>query len=309
MTCDIPLKPIPDNILSIDNCSIEPPQFLTGGDALNVAIGSSTLGLSVKIVGRIGRDMAADIVLNQLCNAAVLTDSVVTDQNHPTAMSFVLIDENNERHFASSRDIFGALSSKDIKDEDIAWADYVYFGSAMQLKQMDFGGIEDLFSKARQMGKVTVMDAAYNPDDFNWGELLAGAFKKTDYFLPSEIEVQAITGSKDVAEQIEFFSKFSLKGLVIKQGEKGAVVTDFEKIRVLPAVRDLEVVDTNGAGDSFVSGFIRGLSKGWSLTECARFAGIVAAKNIGAIGATGGVPTFSQALEYHNIIYPEEKLV
>ena len=38
MFCDIPLSPVPQNILSIDNSKIEPSVPSTGGDALTVSV-------------------------------------------------------------------------------------------------------------------------------------------------------------------------------------------------------------------------------------------------------------------------------
>ena len=39
----------------------------------------------------------------------------------------------------------------------------------------------------------------------------------------------------------------------------------------IPAYPGAKVVDTTGAGDSFVAGFIHGLSKGLSLQDCCRY--------------------------------------
>ena len=44
-------------------------------------------------------------------------------------------------------------------------------------------------------------------------------------------------------------------------------------------------MDTTGAGDSFVAGFIWGLKHGMPLEECARFGGAVASCTVETVGA------------------------
>jgi sugar/nucleoside kinase (ribokinase family) len=45
-------------------------------------------------------------------------------------------------------------------------------------------------------------------------------------------------------------------------------------------------VDTTGAGDNFVAGFLTGLTNGWELEKCAEFANAVAGFSVQHLGAT-----------------------
>ena len=51
----------------------------------------------------------------------------------------------------------------------------------------------------------------------------------------------------------------------------------------IPAYK-VEVIDTTGAGDSFVGGFLTGMVKGWSLRESGKFANAVGALCVTALG-------------------------
>ena len=53
----------------------------------------------------------------------------------------------------------------------------------------------------------------------------------------------------------------------------------------------VKAVDTTGAGDTFNASFLYGVSRGWTLRECAEFANAAAARAIGFMGARGGVAT------------------
>ena len=79
--------------------------------------------------------------------------------------------------------------------------------------------------------------------------------------------------------------------LVYTKGSRGCSVYagDGEPIHV-PGYK-VKAVDTTGAGDTFNASFLYGVSRGWTLRECAEFANAAAARAIGFMGARGGVAT------------------
>ena len=62
-----------------------------------------------------------------------------------------------------------------------------------------------------------------------------------------------------------------------------------EKAFWKPAVPNVTCVDTTGAGDSFVAGFLCGLSKGLALEACVELANQCGAKAVQKIGATSWI--------------------
>ena len=59
-----------------------------------------------------------------------------------------------------------------------------------------------------------------------------------------------------------------------------------------------KVVDTTGAGDSFVAGVLYGLAEGWDIEETTRFASAVSAHCIQQLGATAGIPSSETILNF-----------
>ena len=112
-----------------------------------------------------------------------------------------------------------------------------------------------------------------------------------------------ITGETEPEKIAECFRRFSMKLFGIKMGARGCFVTDFRESRHIPCPKDIPVVDTTGAGDSFHAGLICALSKGWDGFSAAEFASGVAAKNIGAVGGTAGVPNYEEALRFYESCY------
>lgn len=305
MVCDTLLSPVPSNILTLDSVKIDKPSVCCGGDALNVAIGLAKLGNSVSVAGRVARDANGKFILNECNKYGIHASGVVYEEECATAASYALIDENGERHFLSEKSIFEKLSGEDISDEAIEETDMIYIGSAMAMRKMDEGGIKDVFLRAHRLGKMTVMDAAYNLEDpeRDWLSYLAPAFMETDVFFPSMDEAVKITGQTDPELIAECFKKFPMKAFGVKMGAKGCFVTDFKEKRFIKCPEGLPVVDTTGAGDSFMAGLMTGLARGFDVFSGSEFASCVASKNVGSIGGTAGLPDYEEAFDLYQSFY------
>jgi len=294
-TCDVVIKPVPENIFELDNFEIAPPVISGGGDALNVARVLRRMGMEVTLCTRINNDLFGREIIGELECLGVKTSEIIYENKSGTALTFALIGKDGERHFASARSIFSEIDESDVSDATLKNCDAIYFGSAMQMEKMDSGGIDRLFKRAKLNGKLTFMDAAL-PKDFNrqWAKILDKAFYETDYLMPSFQEAELITGMSEPGLQARYFEKYGLKALVIKLGSQGCYVTDFSNEKIVPPIK-VEVMDTTGAGDGFVGGFISALSRGENIFEASHFANAVAALSVGGLGAQGNIESYSQA--------------
>ena len=282
----------------------------TGGDALNVAVTLKKLGVDATLSCYIGNDVNGDFILERLTELGIDTQGVLRHSNIGTAVCYILIEDDGQRHFLSYSDIHEVISDRDVSDEQIEKADIVFYGSAMAHKNMDTGGAAALFKRARRLGKMTVADATLNDDSKGgnyWRNQLGSMLNETDFFLPSYEEAVLLTGELELSNIREAFSRYGLKNLVVKLGERGCYLTDFKTESFVPAINVPDVVDTTGAGDSFVGGLLRGVLVGWPIETSALFANAVASFNVKMIGATAGVPDFDTAYKFVTQNYGGEK--
>lgn len=107
--------------------------------------------------------------------------------------------------------------------------------------------------------------------------------------IPNETEAERLTGEKDAFRNAELFLEHGANCVIIKRGAKGCLIKTLEQEITVPAYSKAKAVDTTGAGDSFVAGFIRGLKNGMPLEECARFGGAVASCTVETVGANAAV--------------------
>ncbi len=95
--------------------------------------------------------------------------------------------------------------------------------------------------------------------------------------------------------------EMGVKHPVIKCGAKGCVIgVDREKIIKVPAYSPVNCIDTTGAGDCFVAGFIWALSEGYDIEECGKFANATASVCVEKLGATEGIDNIENIKNRYN---------
>jgi len=300
LVCDIPLRPVPSSIFSRDRCPIDTPVWSIGGDAANVAVSLSRLGVKASFTGLMGKDMYGEFLSRRLKEAGVDIRGLREHPSIGTGVTHIIIEPDGERHFLTCGTINNELDETYISEDLIAESDIVYLGSCMTLKGMDKGGTAKLFSKAKSLGKITVTDFGSNVEmrgDY-WLKYLEPILRNCDILMPSLNEAMVLTGKKELPEIRETLSAYGIKTLIVKMGAQGCYLTDFNDEWMIPTFPEFKVVDTTGAGDSFVAGYIRGLIEGWKPETAAVFGCCVASHNVTKVGATAGVPDFKTAYSY-----------
>jgi sugar/nucleoside kinase (ribokinase family) len=120
----------------------------------------------------------------------------------------------------------------------------------------------------------------------------------TNYFLPSLPEAQAMTSCQEPLEVARVLLDYGVEVVGLKMGVAGCLVAtrNWDAIR-LPAFQ-VDAVDATGAGDAFVAGFMAGIWHDWPLEKTARFANAVGALCVTEVGASGGVRSLEETLEF-----------
>jgi len=299
MVCDIIIKPVDKTVFDVDATQLDTLKIASGGDALNVASNMSRLGLDVGLVGKVGNDVFGEYLINQAAKSGINTCGVKKSDNCTTSTSIVMVDKTGERYFAYYSEANDSLSVDDIDFDYLSGAKIVHLGSAMALPGLDGAGIEELFKRAKASGAATSMDVTW---DFtgSWLGKIENALKYTDIFMPSYNEAKLISNRETPEEMEEFFRCCGIKIFAVKLGSKGCFVTDFKDRHYIKTFDNVKVVDTTGAGDAFVSGFLTGISKNWDIYRCGIFGNAVASNCVMEIGATSGVKSFDEIIRFIN---------
>lgn len=276
-------------------------QLYTGGCAVNSAIDMAKIGLNVAIIGKIGNDGFGKFMYNSLKDEKVNVDGLVMNSGSSTSASVVLIESSGERTFLHCLGANAEFTDSDVNLDIINNSKIVFVAGSMLMPNFDGEPCSKVLKKAKEMGKYTVLDTAWDSKG-RWMNVLKPCMKYIDLFIPSYEEAVQLSGGKENPEEIaDVFLSMGVKTAVIKLGKEGCFIKDSggEKYK-LPTYTDIKPVDTTGAGDSFVAGFLTGITKGWSLYECGKFANAVGTHCVMEVGASTGIKSLDEIKAFMN---------
>lgn len=296
MVADILVQNVNNVDFTVDTRRVDRILIKNGGDCLNTAIDLKQLGADVGIVGVLGKDMLGEY-LNGIIVAKGIDDSgICFDSVSETSSVVVLINAAGERvflYYGGSNDVF---SFDKIKPDVVQGAKIVHVGGVFMLPKFDGAGAKALFTLAHQHGSLTTMDVTWDASG-RWLDIIEPCLPELDLFMPSINEAKEITGLDCPEEISRFLKDKGVKNVIVKLGTQGCYVDAFGKQYYVSAF-DVPVVDTTGAGDSFVAGVLYGLAEGWDIEETTRFASAVSAHCIQQLGATAGIPSSETILNF-----------
>lgn len=269
-----------------------------GGCASNAAIDLAKLGIPSSLVCRIGRDTFGDFVLDTVRRSGADVSGVLRDEAIGTTVSVVLVDSDGERRFLYYPGSTSAFTARDVPETLLDGCACVFIAGAMLLTQFDGAPCAALLRRAKEKGKMTVMDTAWDFEDI-WMDKIRPSLPWLDYFLPSYDEAARLTGESDPPLMARSLHALGARHVAIKLGGEGAYLLPENGAGVyLPACDAGEVVDTTGAGDSFCAGFLCGLMQGWEPERCGRFANAVGAHCVTKVGASSGIRPMADILAF-----------
>lgn len=296
-TWDTLFTGIDSDLMETDGLLAEGYFASSGGDAVNAAVSMGRLGIRTAVCCSIGRDSAGILVKEDLKKAGVCTDHITESDHVNTAAPVLLIDHQGERHIIRVPDNGNQFFTKEMVPETLMeQASHLHVASANVLRMLDGKPLGDLFALAHRKGLTTSLDASY--DKAHRGlEPVESALENCDIFIPSMQEARIYAGTDDIDEITRFFSKFPLRIFGVKLGEKGVFVTDFREKIFLDTLYHEKPVDTTGAGDAFLAGFVSAWIKGYDLKSCALVGSAQSASVLKVTGANRGAGTWKQAEE------------
>lgn len=286
---DIPLQPVNRNIFDIESYPINRIAMTIGGDAINEATIISRLGHKTALMSRIGKDVAGDFILKACQEEDIDIESLSINDYVDTSINVGLVTEDGERTFVTNRN--GSLWKTDINDVDFSRfieARLLSMASIFNNPLLNGKSLVKIFKKAKEANLIICADVI-KPRLGEKLEDIQEALGYVDYFFPNYDEACLLTNERDLDLIADCFLACGVKNVVIKNGKNGCFIKTVEKAYTVPAVPGIRPIDTIGAGDNFVAGFISAILEGKEMVECAQFANATAAIAVQSVGATTGV--------------------
>lgn len=234
---------------------------IVGGAPANVAACYSKLGKTAYYIGAIAKDFFGDMILNKLKCLNVNTKYVFRTNKANTALSFVTLAENGQREFTfyrnPSADMF--LTPNDISDISFNSDDILHFCSVdlidMPVKKATVFAIK----KIKQAKGLVSFDLNIRKnlwqDLTEYKKVVRDFIAYADIIKLSDDECQFIFDSINYKEIALILLK-TAKAVIITLGANGSIYFD-QTTEYHQKAYPIKAVDTTGAGDSFISAFLR----------------------------------------------------
>ncbi|MBN8995883.1 MAG: 5-dehydro-2-deoxygluconokinase [Rhizobiales bacterium] len=288
-----------------------------GGCPTNIAIGSARLGLKAAVITGVGDEQMGRFIREQLAREGVSTAGVKVDPKRLTAL--VLLSVENDTSFPlifyreNCADM--ALEEGDISEALILSAKAVLVTGTHFSKPNTEAAQRKAMRIARAAGRRVAFDIDYRPNLWGLAGHAAGeeryiasdtvsarlqtVLPECDLIIGTEEEIRIAGGKEDTLEALRRVRELSAATIVLKRGPMGCVVYE----GAMPArIEDgiigkgfpVEVYNVLGAGDAFMSGFLRGWLTGEPAQTCATWANACGAFAVSRLLCAPEYPTWEE---------------
>jgi sugar/nucleoside kinase (ribokinase family) len=267
-----------------------------GGCAANVAVVLSKLGVSSRVMGKVGRDSFGDFVISALAGFGIDVSFVGRSETMGTAKTVIVPVAGDDRRYIHTVGANADLTGQDFGSEAMSGIDVVYLGGYLVLPGLRPGAVVEFLNAAHRAGARTLLDVVLPGDTDASMEDLRSILPSVDFFLPNDDEARQLTGEHDPERQAACFNEAGAATVVITMGSEGLLVRTATNTHLLTAP-SVEVIDGSGAGDAFSAGLIVGILEGWPLERSLLFASEAGALACTALGCSAGIPDRQQVFE------------
>jgi ribokinase len=273
-----------------ETITVDGVAFCGGGKGANQAVQCAKLGLETYMIGSVGNDHFGTVLIDSLKKYKVNTDYIGLAHTH-TGLGIV-------NSFPDGR-LLSTISTGanySLTIEDIERAEPIIKKSQIVILQLEIARevVEYSIKLAKKHNCYVIVNAAPSYD------LSENAMRLIDCFVVNEAEAsfyanQEISTVEGALQYCDPLFKQIGDLLIITLGEKGSILYDGTNTFCFSPEK-VNVVETTGAGDSYIGAIAYGLLNGLSKEEMGKFASKVSSKTVTKIGGQDAMPHLEEVL-------------
>lgn len=258
------------------------PALSTGGSAANATLNATRLGLRTTFLGKLG-DCATATAYRERFAALGIDTSRFKAGTVPNARSLILTTPDADRTMRTDLGAAMTLAPAEITPADFAGCRHTHMEGYLVFNE---ALADAVLAAARAAGCTVSVDlASFEVINATRPWIFKQLASGIDIVFANEDEIRALF-EDETSPYDALARRLASHGVTaaVKVGKDGAWIARGDELhRIEPVVVD-NVVDTNGAGDSWAAGFLSGYLRGKSLSECGRIASHVGAETVRHLG-------------------------
>ncbi|MEO7599891.1 MAG: adenosine kinase [Opitutus sp.] len=258
------------------------PAYSTGGSAANASYNAARLGLRTSFLGKLGNDSLADRY-RQSFDAAGVDGTRFKSGPLPNARCLALVTPDAERTMRTCLGAAMTLSPAEISAADFAGCRHAHIEGYLVFNQ---ALADAVLAAARAAGCTVSLDlSSFEVVHASRDWLFSQFHKGIDIVFANEDEIRALYQDQ-TSEYADLARRLAGQGVLaaVKLGGDGAWLARDSELHRIDPVRVSDVIDTNGAGDAWASGFLFGFLRNWSLPACGALASLIGAETVRHLG-------------------------
>lgn len=251
---------------------IFPSGAVPGGAPMNVAYHLHKQNKNPAIITAVGNDEKGKELVDIFSAYGLCTDFIQTDLIHETGKVYAKANEDHEVVYDIVKPVAWDFIKWDVAlSELVSNAEYFVFGSLASRNAES----KTTLLKLLESAKTKVLDINLRPPHFD-RNIIKELLKKTDFLKLNLSELELVTGwhseFTNVRDRVMFvMDKFNITNVVVTKGGDGAVLF-YNGNEYTHNGYKVQVADTVGSGDAFLSGLLGKLLDNASPEEALEFA-------------------------------------
>ncbi len=240
-------------------------KIIPGGSCANTLRGLRQLGHTCGFIGKIGNDSIGDFYLKDLQNLGI--EYLCKPSATPTGQVLSFVTPDGERTFYVYLGASLEISTKDLNPTDFNQVRLVHLEGYSLVYP---GLVQRAMEYAKKGGSIVSLDLANFEIVAASREVFIDLIKTyVDICFGNEKEIQALTGlsAHEGCKLLRSLCPIAIATM----GKKGCWVSQKEDCTFVPTTPIDHPLDTTGAGDLFLSGFLHGYLTGEPIEICARY--------------------------------------
>ncbi|MCD7059819.1 carbohydrate kinase family protein [Pelagibacterium xiamenense] len=256
---------------------------MQGGSGANQALWLAAEGADVTLAARVGSGDAE--MLSAHFASQGITPKLATDVIRPTGTLICIVDPDGERSFLTDRGANAALGAEDLPLSLLDDVGFLHVSAYALVEPGPRAAVLALMAAARQMDIPIGLDPASTGflEEIGSAEFRVWT-SGAQLFFPNADEAGLLTGKAEPDDQIADLLN-DYETVILKAGERGAILARRDGSKIVQPARAVTAVDSTGAGDAFVAGFLAGKMRGAADADALRAAVDAGARAVSQIGA------------------------